>query len=581
MATVVSTSAQNLQMSGGDDTIREKLEAAAVMANNIDEVEIVDALDVVGFNKLQISAKRYYNYGEDVHPSGLPTVNLYRGSPTTPYLWPISELVVRGIDHLYDYTTPLAMFESIYPITPIREGFMNVTSLPDTNSHRVGAETQLDKLGIDLGDITTQFNENPDSSAVYDAFIHLATDIASEKPEVIKNFMDFFTRKALVLLNRPLDTTYDEYFNSTGIAILAALSGTYSIREDHYASELTWTSIYVTKEVGSIGPVDHATRDIMPSYGTGTDPISGGPTNELDTSVITFKYQINTTQYMKVVVNRPKYTLFNTHILQRHEVFTLHDVVDPDYNGGFTIPLIYLDQSTTTAYEREVLVSEALSILIHTESRTKLKWYQTTAFKFFMVIVTILTAGTTIKEMVIAFGTMTILEFILYLVFTAIITIAITEVFKLLAELLGAEGAILAILALAVVKGISQGTFKSTALPNAAELLQSITSALSGVTAFLNDELSDIRAGFAGLEDEQEELESEIARINDLLGVNTSGSDDLTNALLMQPFENPSQYYTRRIHTKNPGVLSLGMIRTYVDRATTLPEVDAPIDLYI
>ena len=231
-------------------------------------------------------------------------------------------------------------------------------------------------------------------------------------------------------------------------------------------------------------------------------------------------------------------------------------------------------------WDRNVIAYDSIKMVFNAFEEVKLKWYQTGFFQFVTIVVsiaiTIVSGGLSsfvgalmgaVSAGVVALGI-----FVAKILISAVVA---KYAFSFVAEQLGAELA--AILAtIAIVYG-AVGSFGSNSqlfnLPMASDFLNLGLGLGEGIQQQLANELLELQNDFTALNADIADKQEELDKVNDSFQ-HSIDPFNIFQPLGLVPGETPSEYISRKIEIKNPGILAIDALHSYVERNLQLPTKD-------
>lgn len=480
----------------------------------------------------------------------------------------------------------------MYPIVPIRKDFVNVGS--DTESEEYKSSKKLLRiLNISIDDLTNQINsigdsDSPDDalSNIEDAFVlfgvNLYADTNAEKKALYMAFQIFYVDAQIT------KTDYDNKAIGDD-----AKFNTFTVIEQNYNQVIKFDYITSTVIDGCIGPKGTYETEIF------VLPNRQEVRNEEDKitqeagvdSYIIIKNQVSDTQYNELLVHglflmvniKTKAETIKTSIIELFD-----NTADENYEvirNNFNILLsnAIIESNTLTNFEKDQIIQNGLIMVIYATQTIHLRWYETRKFNRFFSVVLEFAA---VVLLIISIGASTQISAYLWAVGRAILiqyalTIILTELLIRYAD----DDNVKLLILVAYVAASYYNVTGAGDLTNAESLLSAV-NALSQVisidTAIQADLLQkEIDAFLVSSEERQEEIDKATEFLE-----NTSGLEfwELQAYLPINVYETPGDFYTRTIHTGNPGVLSLSQIENYHENLLKLPELDVhsfdPVSIY-
>ena len=288
-------------------------------------------------------------------------------------------------------------------------------------------------------------------------------------------------------------------------------------------------------------------------------------------SFFTLSYQISDTEYVELVLHGPMlyHTIKTT--VGSYKVKTIQLSSDPAEQVDFNIPLT-LDSLEELPYkDKEEVIYRSMTLCIYASSYNYLEWYETARFTSdFSIAVKIIA----IVILIYSLGTAATVSAALWaLASQVLIQIAIAYALEYILTEYGA-GSVQGAAAIAAYIYIAYITGDTSGLSDAFDLLRlaTITIDVSLINTAVELEALDLEIG--AFEKDAEEKEEELQTAWDYLDVAEYNPLYLKRITQTYPDESPGDYYTRTIHTGNPGVNALNQIETYVENLLLLPELD-------
>lgn len=451
------------------------------------------------------------------------------------------------------FTTDYAALGTYFPIMYFR---LNGLNLAQYGSHMTQAYKDSQKLGKYLGmdyqTVADAVTDNPDIDDVEQAMMIMAVSAKGESEVELRYLFDYFNTlyfnsASPYQANPSFLQQYAEYTPKAGQAVV--------FQDNAFKFSLTYRGIGKRRVAGNIGAV-------------GTH--AGGTTSLQGANARYYRRQINATFYEEVTVIEPQLTY---HIYGKYSA-----------TGGYDSDtlLIPVDRAITDLFpiqEREKLYSRSLHYVFNSKVETKTKWYQSSAFRFVlivvMIIITIYTAGATLKGLIAA-AAISATALAIAVISKIVVAMAINYALKLFVKEVGPEVAfIVAVIAVAVGGAMYvAGTSANTAL-----WAERLISVGNGLSSNVQTETQRLISGYES--ESQEFLLTSEAMTEELRAV----QKQLESGISIDPFEfigrspkivfgeSPDDFYSRTVHSGNIGVVGIDAISAYVGLALTLPDV--------
>ena len=304
-------------------------------------------------------------------------------------------------------------------------------------------------------------------------------------------------------------------------------------------------------------------------------------TREVDSTVrvVFFRCQINDRYYREIMVAQPSMTYTVNRFEQGKGRFTDEVEIDLDpesENADCVIPVsLIIAQSVFGGTDMNYFMEQSLHIVTNALQLTRLKWYQSEAFKGLLIIaavtVVFLSAGTASAAVLKTYATILAITgsaagaVILTALFYIGTTIGLEKVFGYVVDELSEKYGFIAAIA-AMVAGLA---LAAQGNPNAAYYMQAANGLLEASVEESEEKLDGLFEEFAvykesAIEDYDDSLENSIIERKELfydIGYFSMDQSDIASDV----------YYDLKIHTNNPGVQILDEPRYYVANALVLP----------
>lgn len=313
---------------------------------------------------------------------------------------------------------------------------------------------------------------------------------------------------------------------------------------------------------GVIGSVGHTTSefhkyDILGDLDTSLADLSTYPF-----CYYLYKKQINSTQYLEVVVYNPSSTEY---VERWHYTYASQD------SENLLIPIDSEIAKQIHMKARELLFNQCLYLIIHTSYIVKTRWYQRDGFAYFLQFIAILLALPS------GFTSLSIAEAIIAVIAAVIVTTVIKVTITVSIELLGlnTEESILFILVVAYFTGTFEfngGTI--TAL----KTIEIANVALEIYQKILTEEYEDVLNRISEFETNASKQLELLEETKDKLNLGNYTYNPLfTDANLRMRFfievgEKPDEFFTKHVGNTNPGVALLDYANSYIAAKLTLPK---------
>ena len=527
------------------------------------------------------------SYNIPLTDNGLHVMYHLNNNPSVKLFWfyDINSSTYPNVELNTSYSHP----SEFYPVVPVRMNKNNSNADTNTTLYK-DTRKALKYLSLNVDDVISSIEENPDKDQIDDAFVLLGTNIYTDnKAEIKYLYLMFEYYKTIATITE----TYYNFLKNDSFTLQEPFN-IMVIKEQELVMKLLFSYISkttVSKVIGDIGSYSKEviiqspfTKGIAIENDRGSEFVNSQWTRD---RVEIYK-QTTPTQCIKITVSglRQEHEVrisgtygqsnYNYHSHTHH---LTNDTVDLSQNG-LIVPVnkVFLDSPSFKIKEREEILYRSLTIIIYGLNKIHLKWYQTGIFKALLIVVaivlTVYTAGTTLLG---AFATSATAGYLAVIKIIAITILVDYSVEWVLKNVDGVLGDILAILILVVAsaygskKGISQ-------IPWSDKLLK-LVDIFSNYKSISNKlEMENLVYEVDKFTEEYELRQEELKDIKDLL----SSSNILTNPLYMLSSrdqiqtanDTPDSFYNRHIHNMNPAVKSLDYTSKYVASKLLLPEVE-------
>lgn len=284
-----------------------------------------------------------------------------------------------------------------------------------------------------------------------------------------------------------------------------------------------------------------------------------------------FHLQVSETVVQEICIDDPRF---------RYDIYRGEGVGGGADNDKMLIPLDYELCQKLSFLDREYLYHRSLHIIVNTRVTTKTKFYQTKAFGYLIMVVSIVMAipsgGQSLNwaKIVASFTTVEGIKALVWKMFIKKLIMDLT--FRVLVKIVGPENAMMLAL-MAVAAGIANkaglfGIEKGTT----ADMLLGMTT---GLIEPANKEMAKLHSA---LMNDMVAFQQEVAEKTELLD---EANDLLTPQNLLSPTsfvgpqplmifgESPDELYARTVESENPGVASFEILEKFVEHSLKLPEM--------
>ena len=465
-----------------------------------------------------------------------------------------------------------------YPVVPIR---YNNTSLSNMDGYST-AKKLLKKIGVNVDDVLSGVENNPDIKDIDYAFIILGFNMdttSSYAVEYMHNYFSFLADNSIY--DKAAYTAWHDKFTN-GVGNNLPPMNRVVVSDVMYKSEIAYK--YITKKVvsgviGAIGTVDKEIilRERERYYRGNNGGLYFISTFYAENSSLFLRKQITASSYEEIEVRGLTHTnIVNGANIKGRIESTLKEVVEDKDNNNFIVPLnSYIFDHTLSVTKRINLMYDCIQIIINSYETTKLKWYQTGFFQFVMLVITIVLTIYGLPELGVTLQTATAAEIAVMLATQLAIAVAVQLAVRVAIKALGVNGALAAILIVVAATATYRfaGGSGMKNLPWAKEMMSAVNTLPSAYNKEVSAMTKDIMEDMAAF---QQSAQAQLDEINKKLEEITKQSnlDPLGIFALMDYYPNESidDYYYRHCHMGNPGVLTLDAITDYVDNMLNIKQ---------
>lgn len=495
---------------------------------------------------------------------------------------------------------PVGELDSPYfPSVPLRINNKNVSgeSSKDTPLYKT-SKRLLDKVGIDIDDVSKNIHENPQISEIDFAFVVFAVDLSSQSPEGKRYVFDFMSYLRGVTSTSTTKTAFSQWQSNFNAGLTSAPPGenfieVYSQKErtNNYDTRIKWNYIDTQLKSGQIFPgakPGDCDNQMSPVRETNTFM---GLDVILDRSSFYVRRQIDENTYEEIEVNG---LVYENKIYKGKSVYTTawEAFHDKEESNSFLLPLHQGILRTMPLRYLTDLAYQVCHLVLNCYKVVKKKWYQTGVFKAIMVIVSIVlivftwgaytpVAAATMASAFVAVG----ISFTLAVVLAATIyvlgmMILMNLLMKVATRLFGPTwGAVITIIVSFLVmnwgnigsmmSGLVNGTLTAAQVVNVSSLV------LNAYGAWAQGQMSKIQKEALGLETE---FDKQMKEIEELTKLNLSSDLDMidiqgyTQATWVNMFESPDTFFTRTLMLGSDiAALTSGLVTEFADLGLRLP----------
>ena len=468
--------------------------------------------------------------------------------------------ILSGVHPTVKYDT-LEVDSEFLPLCAVRYDYENIVS---GHPQYLTTRRMLQQLAINIDDVVEALMTDEDGnvpSEMQDAFVLFQAQIDSEDKYVNMYLFDFFKDQ---LQYQPANKQSTFWQFITGEIPFPPPATEVSIKNE--ISQNTVFFNYIERSVvsGSIGEVDTVETEITINDSFQYQRHSF--LNEsIDMSVFEVRKQINSNQYEVLKVHG----LFTVHDVHRKAqvVRYLSEIVDPENDGdtGMYIPVNQrIVRNISNPFTRSQIYQSTLALTVYALDVQKVRWYQTSTFRYLLqiaaIVITIVTGGTGAAAVTVVGAIQVIANIFVQLVINMVLAYSI----KVVIEVLGIEvGLILAIAGTALA--VYGGALGPESMPWAQDLLRLSTITFDANNLVMADSLRDMARELEALMEEYQTQYDEIEEINDML--NNSGVnllDSVTHIPIINPWEDSNDFFNRTINIQNPGIAVINTVDNFI-----------------
>lgn len=485
-----------------------------------------------------------------------------------------------------DLAGGLAFTSPFYPIVPLRWDNVDLTHSSKANTDLYKTSKQLlDIMGLDFVGMGENINENPNVADIDHAFLYFGVDLLSGTPVVMSYLHDFFTHLEGTSVHNKAD--FDAWTSSQGHP------PTNRVRIEDGGLKLEIVYNYIESAVigGSVGPVGTVTREetILPvgkhQYWQDHEEWPRWVTAfDWERSSITFRKQTTAGSYVETKVVG---LVHINYVKGNYRVeTTLADAQDEE-NNNFVVPINQFLTDQMTLQEENELMYYSMNLIFNSVVVTRTKWYQSSFFKFVVLVVAVYltitsggAAGGIGKTLATAMGAKGVSATIIAVLINVAASMAISYGFRILVKELGMENSWVAWAAAVITLvylGQQEGGLDGT--PWAEALVHSVVAIPAGISANVQAEMKDLMEESKQFWEEAEEKTESLEAGQELL--ETSNLIDpfefIEAGQYFNPDESPEEFYNRTIHAGNVGIIGLDAIHNFVDYKLTLPQTKSTL----
>lgn len=456
-----------------------------------------------------------------------------------------------------------------FPVVPLRVNYTSLTSQPYWNTPLYQTSKKLlNFMDIKIEELHEGVNNNPDIANINHAYVVFGVDVHTTsdagKKYLYEYFEDEFARA------RTNEFEYLKWWTSPifGPAPLNSVK----IEDATYKIELGFAYITVKEYSGVVGKVGDLTKDILIAD---KNPMrirwpGGGNGMLLENHMnrLILRKQITNNRYKELIVHGLVHinNIFGSGLGYFTGLWgSINLTGGEQQNTPLVIPLNVAIAQSLPLRDANTLYYESIKIVFNAFEVVKLKWYETSFFRFvsqiLVLAVSVVTGGLANLVNSITVAISAGLTATALLISKMIIVSALASAtFKFAVEEAGLDvGYVFAGLALAY--GVSGSLLD---LPLADTFLSIGTNLNKAVTSLTQEAITEVTTELTDLE---EEYQTKLESLEDLLKPTERVLDPLSlfTNVGMLPNESPTDYFTRTTELKNPGILSIESVYNFVN----------------
>jgi len=430
-------------------------------------------------------------------------------------------------------------------------------------------------LGVDYDMMDDAVHEDPEADDVEQCILQLGVKPGSQHPAVLEYLFKHFSllHESSLSQSQMADTLLDKF-----MAFTSSPSQIQQIADLQFKQTLQYSGITkkripgkigkVGTYTGSYGSVSQTTQTFTQITPQGVAPV----TTTISQPAFVYRYQALDSMFEELAV-------FNLRI-----DYKVHTKKGFGAGAGDPELLVPLDRSilaTVSPSKREQVVCRALHMLVNTVQVIKTKWYQSSIFKYVMIVVavviTVLSAGTA-WQTIVAAAALGAAALVMTLITMIVQFVAVRFAVKLFVKEVGPQvGFIAAIAAMAYGAyssfgaGGTTGTWGESLVSIGNNLASESSNAFQSALNEVAEDIQEFQEYAQGQYDSLKEKRDNLGLNPKFMGL------DAMDLVAMQPDivfgEPPQDYYSRTVHSGNIGATSYDLVSYYHDFALQLPKL--------
>jgi len=522
-----------------------------------------EAIHLTVPNPILARVEHYVTFTRSIH--GQPATTRYEiYLETTPATIPALHEAVGAPP------APSPLSEEIYPLVPLRLDGQDYAEDGSGLAGSASIKYMLSKLHIEAEDLLEGIKGNPEQALIDDAYLGFGMSITSDEEWEIAGLAETFS-----------------LFNERNPDSLTTF-------QTHNTRQVVHFRVIQSGGLNSRLAYNYIISEILPGIRTYSRA-------EYDEgSTFTFCYLGDAGETLcdttgssnRFVFNRPipKANLTDPDFYEKITVSGLtqeHTIAVPGFSprevrftgseDGLTIPLFHTVLNRVPINLRNDLAFGSMKLFIYAIDIQKLHWYETSAFKVLLVVITIVLAVMTYGASLTANGATALSYAGLAILAELIVTMVVLNIaVQWLVQELGIIGAVLAVILSLWVGG---GGIKSLTLSLNTTWFATFTAVVRISTTYISEQAKGV---LEELEEFSEEYEERLQELKDAQDILNEGVDlDLLDIIEQRSLpnttinESPQFFYDRTSTTVDLAAISTSLIDDYYAAQLMLPVVDS------
>ncbi|AYA64332.1 hypothetical protein [Alteromonas sp. RKMC-009] len=416
------------------------------------------------------------------------------------------------------------------------------------------AQHMLDMFGIDILELRDNINENEDVNDIDEAYFMLAIQLNNDSKAAKSYAFDFWL---------------DAYENSPETGRFDPLNGTPGLLAfDSHVMAVTISDAVFDLQVMYAGIGLRYVEGVLDD--TGEVSLEYSEIN--DVPYLTYKKQIddNTYAILKVADPMHRNTVYGDGVIETR----LKDYWEDDENHNFIIPLRRDLVQKQNPLQQEQLHYVGLMLVFHAYDKRKTKWYESSLFKAFLIVVAIVVIAYTGYDIytstAAAFAQGGTAAAATYLATVVLTSIAINIAIKYTVKVIGPELAFL--VAVVTIVAAMYGYMSETSFLDIDP--KTLLSVGTSIGKENNEQLTAVlQSEMEAFEEEYDLMKEDIETLKELLSTsNLVDPYSFINRPHTINLNETADQFLQRSLISNPGVLAYDLIDNYVATQVQLPK---------